>query len=45
VNQLTSVTGVVDMLEKLQYNDSKVIYGKTVKLLQKHFELEQGMEF
>ncbi len=33
------------MLEKLQYNDSKVIYGKTVKLLQKHFELEQGMEF
>lgn len=45
VNQLTSITGVVDILEKLQYHDSKVIYGKTVKLLQKHFELEQDMEF
>lgn len=35
----------MDILEKLQYHDSKVIYGKTVKLLQKHFELEQDMEF
>lgn len=45
VNQLTSIAGIVDIMEKLQYHDSKVIYGKTVKLLQKHFELEQDMDF
>lgn len=36
---------VVDILEKLQYHESKVIYSKTVKLMQKHFELEQDMDF
>lgn len=39
VNQLTNIPGVVDALEKLQYHDSKSIYQKTVRLLQKHFEL------
>jgi len=32
------------MLEKLQYHESKSVYLKTVKLLQKHFELEQELD-
>lgn len=39
VNQLTNIPGVVEALEKLQYHNSKNIYQKTVRLLQKHFEL------
>ena len=43
LNLLIAIPGINETLEQLQYNESKVIYGKTVKLLQKYFELEQEL--